>query len=163
MEKYENCVEMAITDVLGLPLPVQERHAVSVSLPKWEHVVGYEEGNKEVVDSMQSGYPRFRFHDAVQGFFTVLKAIYYLEQTVSEHTSVLLRGEPVDSTTTASLASLPMECFAFHGLATAKRFQKFITFDLNDTSMTHLMKIADDGVVIVYFPTALITQVRNSP
>jgi cystathionine gamma-synthase len=43
---------------LGLPLPVSP-HAVSVSLPLWEHVIGYEEGDAAVTDQFQSGYPRF--------------------------------------------------------------------------------------------------------
>jgi cystathionine gamma-synthase len=46
---------------LGSPLPFDE-HACSVSLPTWSSVVGYEEGDKEVVDAMICGYPRFVFH-----------------------------------------------------------------------------------------------------
>jgi cystathionine gamma-synthase len=43
---------------LGLPLP-DSPHAVSVSLPLWEHVVGYEEGDVTVLNAMRTGYPRF--------------------------------------------------------------------------------------------------------
>ena len=43
---------------LGLPLP-DSPHAVSVSLPRWEDVVGYEEKKPEVLSRLQSGYPRF--------------------------------------------------------------------------------------------------------
>jgi cystathionine gamma-synthase len=32
---------------------------VSVCLPLWEHVIGYEEGDPEIVGKFQSGYPRF--------------------------------------------------------------------------------------------------------
>jgi cystathionine gamma-synthase len=32
---------------------------VSVSLPLWEHVIGYEEGKQEVLSKFRSGYPRF--------------------------------------------------------------------------------------------------------
>ena len=43
---------------LGLPIP-DSAHAVSVALPLWDHVIGYEEKRADVVDRMQCGYPRF--------------------------------------------------------------------------------------------------------
>lgn len=43
---------------LGHPLP-DTPYAVSVSLPHWKHVVGYEEGDPGVVDKLRTGYPRF--------------------------------------------------------------------------------------------------------
>ncbi len=46
---------------LGLPIP-EERHAVSVCLPRWRDNVGYEEGDPAVTGAMQCGYPRFFFH-----------------------------------------------------------------------------------------------------
>lgn len=48
-----------ITTTLGSPVPPFTAHAISVSLPTWEDAVGYEEGEKRVVDAMVSGYPRF--------------------------------------------------------------------------------------------------------
>lgn len=50
---------------LGLPLPV-DPHAVSVALPLWEHVIGYEENDPRVVDKLQLGYPRFVLHPLVR-------------------------------------------------------------------------------------------------
>jgi len=50
---------------LGLPLP-DSIHAVSVSLPRWEDVVGYEEKKPEVTSKLQSGYPRFVIHPLIQ-------------------------------------------------------------------------------------------------
>jgi len=50
---------------LGLPLPV-DPHAVSVALPLWDHVVGYEENDPAVVSAMQCGYPRFFLHPLVR-------------------------------------------------------------------------------------------------
>jgi cystathionine gamma-synthase len=47
---------------VGAPVPPYTPHAVSVSLPKWRDVVGYEEGEKRVVDCMLNGYPRFFIH-----------------------------------------------------------------------------------------------------
>lgn len=50
---------------LGLPLPV-DPHAVSVALPRWEHVIGYEENDPRVVSKLQLGYPRFVLHPLVR-------------------------------------------------------------------------------------------------
>jgi len=50
---------------LGRPIP-DSRYAVSVSLPKWEHVIGYEEKNPAVIDQLSGGYPRFVIQPLVQ-------------------------------------------------------------------------------------------------
>ena len=50
---------------LGRPIP-DSPHAVSVALPCWEHVVGYEEGDPNIVSRMQTGYPRFFVHKDVR-------------------------------------------------------------------------------------------------
>ena len=50
---------------LGLPMP-DSPHAVSVSLPMWEHNIKYEEGNAEVLDRLQAAYPRFCLHPFVR-------------------------------------------------------------------------------------------------
>ena len=45
-------------DSLGSALPDND-FGVSVSLPLWQHVIGYEEGDQAVVSQFRSGYPRF--------------------------------------------------------------------------------------------------------
>ena len=50
---------------LGHPIPASP-HAVSVALPRWQDVVGYEEKKPEVVNALASGYPRFFIHTEVQ-------------------------------------------------------------------------------------------------
>src|SRR6187551_2734311 len=50
---------------LGLPIPPSP-YAVSVCLPLWEHVIGYEEGDPNVVSKFQSGYPRFFVPPSIQ-------------------------------------------------------------------------------------------------
>lgn len=50
---------------LGRPIP-ESPHAISVALPRWQDVVGYEEGRPEVVEKLASGYPRFVIHPSVQ-------------------------------------------------------------------------------------------------
>lgn len=50
---------------LGLPMP-DSPHAVSVSLPLWEHNIKYEEGDAEVLERLQAAYPRFCLHPYVR-------------------------------------------------------------------------------------------------
>jgi cystathionine gamma-synthase len=50
---------------LGRPLP-DSIHAISVALPRWQDVVGYEEKRPEVMDRLRCGYPRFVVHPLVQ-------------------------------------------------------------------------------------------------
>ncbi|KAH7909622.1 pyridoxal phosphate-dependent transferase [Hygrophoropsis aurantiaca] len=47
---------------MGLAVPPFTPHAISVSLPTWRDNVDYEAGDKRVLDSMVSGYPRFFIH-----------------------------------------------------------------------------------------------------
>ena len=66
-DSIHDLIENPICDPedLGRPIP-DSPHAVSVALPLWEHVVGYEEGEAGVVDSMCLGYPRFMKNPIVQ-------------------------------------------------------------------------------------------------
>ncbi len=48
-----------------MPIP-SSPHAVSVCLPTWADVVGYEEKEPRVIDRMQTGYPRFFLHPLVE-------------------------------------------------------------------------------------------------
>ncbi|CEG40231.1 cystathionine gamma-synthase [Plasmopara halstedii] len=50
---------------LGISFPPHDIHAISVSMPKWEHVIGYEEGDSKILNVMVCGYPRFFRHPAV--------------------------------------------------------------------------------------------------
>ena len=53
---------------LGKAIPEND-HAVSVCLPRWEDVIGYEEGKPEVIEAFESGYPRFVPHPFVAELF----------------------------------------------------------------------------------------------
>src|SRR5436305_11949784 len=46
---------------LGQPMP-SSLHAISVALPRWQDVVGYEEKKPEVLARLLGGYPRFKIH-----------------------------------------------------------------------------------------------------
>lgn len=49
---------------LGAPIP-DSPHAVSVCLPTWNDVIGYEESDPRVIGKMRTGYPRFFFHPLI--------------------------------------------------------------------------------------------------
>ena len=43
----------------GESLPLQNPHAISVSMPFLQNVIDYEEADEVVLAAMKSGYPRF--------------------------------------------------------------------------------------------------------
>ena len=51
---------------LGKSIPLNNPHAVSVSLPTMKDVIGYEENDNAVKSRMQSGYPRFFVNKLVE-------------------------------------------------------------------------------------------------
>ena len=53
---------------LGKPIP-DSTHAVSVALPLWQHVVGYEEEDPAILEQLNCGYPRFFCHPLVMQLF----------------------------------------------------------------------------------------------
>jgi cystathionine gamma-synthase len=53
---------------LGSPIPDTD-FGVSVCLPRWRHVIGYEEKDPEVVRHFRSGYPRFCCPPAIGALF----------------------------------------------------------------------------------------------
>ncbi|TPX68687.1 hypothetical protein SpCBS45565_g02907 [Spizellomyces sp. 'palustris'] len=58
--------KLAYSTLLGTPIPENTPHAVSVTLPTWRDNVGYEEGDERVHSALQSGYPRFVYHEQVR-------------------------------------------------------------------------------------------------
>lgn len=61
---------------IGVPIPNNTPHAVSVTLPTWEATVGYEEGQEWVTSKMNSGYPRFYIHGKIQELCKYLEEKY---------------------------------------------------------------------------------------
>ncbi|GAA5884629.1 hypothetical protein JCM16303_003689 [Sporobolomyces ruberrimus] len=61
---------------LGDTVPALTPHAVSVSLPTWQDVVDYEEGEQRIKDAMTSGYPRFFIHHQIQKLADLATAKY---------------------------------------------------------------------------------------
>lgn len=50
---------------LGKPIP-NTKHAISMCLPRWCDVVGYEERDPATMEKLQLGYPRFLYHPLVE-------------------------------------------------------------------------------------------------
>ncbi|KAF8527644.1 pyridoxal phosphate-dependent transferase [Hysterangium stoloniferum] len=63
---------------LGDSIPSALPHAISVSLPTWRDTVGYEEGDKRVLDAMCTGYPRFFIHKSIQKLAVVCEGKFAL-------------------------------------------------------------------------------------
>ena len=61
---------------VGVPIPQNTPHAVSVTLPTWEATVSYEEGEEWVTKKMTSGYPRFFIHSVIQDLAENLQSKY---------------------------------------------------------------------------------------
>ena len=50
---------------LGKPIP-NTKHAISMCLPRWQDVVGYEERDPATMEKLTVGYPRFLYHPLVE-------------------------------------------------------------------------------------------------
>ncbi len=57
---------------LGTPIPPTP-YGVSVCLPTWKSVIGYEEKDPAVINKLQSGYPRFFIHPTVSKFIETVE------------------------------------------------------------------------------------------
>ncbi len=104
---------------LGKPLP-DSPHAVSVSMPCWDHVVGYEEGDSAVMERLWCGYPRFVMHPYVRRLFAVCSdrfagrgetAVAFPSWAVAERCAAFLRERGAFPTR--------LEDFGSHGIVAA--------------------------------------------
>ena len=60
----------------GETLPVKNVHAVSVSIPTIQDVIDYEEQTPEILEKIQSGYPRFILHPYLKQLALFIKKKY---------------------------------------------------------------------------------------
>ena len=100
---------------LGNPLPFDD-HAVSVSLPLWSHVVGYEEGNPAIVNAMKSGYPRFKLHASVNLLSQIL-----IQRRIQGQEF----GGSIENSNNSNEVS-KWSCFPFPTVHVAHRFKIFL-------------------------------------
>lgn len=74
----------------GETLPVNNVHAVSVSMPKLQDVIDYEEQEAEILKKIKSGYPRFILHPYLKKLALFIKEKY---QVSPEYEVVLLSSQ----------------------------------------------------------------------
>ena len=118
---------------LGKPLP-HSPHACSVSLPLWRHVIGYEEGTKEVISAMACGYPRFFIHPYVSRLFEICERQF----TAGPHET----------------------CFAFPSLDAAQRCATFLQAKIGFGVSAKIVPLGQSGVHAVVFRKNLRLPVR---
>lgn len=100
---------------LGAPIPGSP-HSVSVCLPSWADVIGYEEKESRVVDAMRTGYPRFFFHPFIRQVRAALApepgrdVLPFADKTAAGQCAALTQGE-AGQTGGLWYASFPAENF----------------------------------------------------
>ncbi len=86
---------------LGAPIP-DSPHAVSVCLPTWADVIGYEEKAPRVIETMRTGYPRFFFHPLINQVRVALEpkpgrdVLPFADQSAAEQCADLAQGKAVE-------------------------------------------------------------------
>ena len=82
----------------GQTLPLNNIHAVSVSIPTLQEVIDYEENQNHIHEKIKSAYPRFMLHPYLKKMAEFLKKRYtiddkyeivniFFDQCVLEHIS----------------------------------------------------------------------------
>ena len=115
------------TDV-GRPIP-DSVHAVSMALPRWQDVVGYEEKTPAVMARITSGYPRFVIHPLVQAMAKQIGGWPFPSQRVAEMAAEFVRRQgapatvvPQHGVATDAAGALALKAFWQHtGLIVSSR------------------------------------------
>jgi len=124
---------MSENQIIGAPLP-KDVHALSVSLPTWASVVGYEEGDPKIFNLLSTGYPRFKIH------------LYH------EILAKRLISELGESGTDG--------CFIWPSLHVAKRCEEFVKFNYNGNSNIFIKEILTTGLYAIYLPSELLSKAK---
>ncbi|MEX1010114.1 MAG: PLP-dependent transferase, partial [Chthoniobacterales bacterium] len=78
-------------------------HAVSVCLPTWADIIGYEEKEPRVLDTMRTGYPRFFFHPLINQVRAALEpkpgrdVLPFSDQAAAQQCAALAQGQAVEA------------------------------------------------------------------
>ncbi len=86
---------------LGAPIP-DSPHAVSVCLPTWADIIGYEEKEPRVHQRMRTGYPRFFFHPLIQQVRAALEpktgrdVLPFADEVSARQCATLAQGKAVE-------------------------------------------------------------------
>ena len=106
---------------LGFPIP-DSLHAVSVCLPTWADVIGYEEKESRVIDRMKTGYPRFFLHPLIQRVCEVLapaagfEVLPFSDEIAAQECAALTGG------TAKMVAGIPAAFFPSSAHASARAY-----------------------------------------
>lgn len=164
--------EIEVSQNLGTPLPAYDAHAVSVSLPLWEHVVGYEEGKPGVINNMVTGYPRFRFHNTVQGLQLLFTTLYQWLKVDGSNSIIQVFGQEKQSLANKQVIERDSDynSLILPTLAIARRLESFLKFDNQreagfGSHSVHLFAIPNSSKVVAIFrkEAALKVNEMNAP
>lgn len=116
---------------LGTSLPPRDPNAISVSMPQWDDVVRYEEGDPKVLNAMACGYPRFFRHPLV----------------LALQTATLKHLVPHDDNSQWEVMVTPT-------FDVAKRLQSFLVASNSDVIQKHEVTIhsVKNAIYVVRFP-----------
>ncbi len=138
-DAYNSIVSGEIYDIpalVGTPIPFDE-HAVSVNLPLWSDVVGYEEGRKDIVSAMKLGYPRFKIHQ-------------YIEELQAKYI--------IDYIHTNNEYSSNSNCMILPTKATALRLKEYLMESIRPESNFNIINIVNvdfHDIHVVYYPSTM--------
>lgn len=139
---------------LGRPIPCDE-HAVSVSIPTYQDVVGYETGCPIVKAALKIGYPRFKIHFLVETLMNYMARPRARRSFTRDGDCDLGGRDDEGDDDDEDLAVLDDGCYVFPTLDVAKRFQKFL--QSGSAAMTSseisIQSCHYEGVTAVYFPS----------
>ena len=90
---------MCRADDLGVPIPPTP-YGVSVCLPLWEHVIGYEEKDPRIVSKFQSGYPRFFIPPAIAEPVPETETPQQQDEVVAQFDTVTITKKTFENTKT---------------------------------------------------------------
>jgi cystathionine gamma-synthase len=104
---------------LGKPIPPTP-HAISMCLPRWKDVIGYEERDPETMAHLQVGYPRFFYHPLVEQVCEQFKRstdeqvqIYSTRSAAERCKAYLLRNNPSATLSLRSIENSPTTLISF--------------------------------------------------
>lgn len=128
---------------LGQSIPAHDGHALSVTFPTWEDVVGYETGDPRVHEALECGYPRFFRHPQVKKLAQTLTARFCSAAEIAAQTHAVV--------------VLPTQ-------QAAERLHKFIVDNVGagaEAADSPSVHNADDLVWVVRFPQSVTTIVSQ--
>lgn len=132
---------------LGVPLP-PTAEGISVSLPLWKHVIGYEEGDPEIISKFRSGYPRFCCPPVISSVFEQARkecgrpdeeALVFPSQATAERCMNFLKQRELSARVVAWKQSLGVCLFPREIKDRARKFWRFTGEILSSRQAAHVL------------------------